>query len=133
MSNIALKIICSIAGLFGAFLFVLVWVAYGNGTFASLDPGTAILKIGTTLVRATFLMACAWAAWRRPRRAAWFAWGAFFAFAFGGAADELFKHGLVGGFANLVPAYYRTSAFHAFLAIAAWILAPKSLPARAVG
>jgi hypothetical protein len=126
MSNIALKLICSLAGLFGGFILVFVWVAYGQGVFASLDPGTTALKIGTTVIRAGFLLLCAWAAWRRPQQAAWFALGAFFAFGVGRAADEIFKRGLVGGFGSLVPAYYRTLAIHALLVAAAWRLAPRA-------
>jgi hypothetical protein len=126
MANIALNIICSLAGLFGGFILVYVLVALGQGFFASLDPATIALKVGTTIIRAGFLLACAWAAWRRPHQASWFAAGALLAFAFGGAADEIFKHGLVSGLSRLVPTYYRTVGLHALLAVAAWLLAFKA-------
>ena len=126
MANISLKLICSLAGLFGGFILIFVLVAYGQGVFASLDPGTVAFKIGTTIIRAGFLILCAWAAWRRPHQAPWFALGALLAFAVGGAADEIFRRGLVDGFGSLIPTYYRTVAIHAFFVAAAWLLAPKA-------
>lgn len=126
MTNIALKLICSIAGLFGVFILAFTWFAFHQGYFASLDSGATALKIGGTVIRAVFLLLCAWAAWRQPYQAAWFAWGACFAFVVGGAVDVVFKYGLFSGFGNLIPTYYYTSIIHALLAITAWLFARES-------
>lgn len=69
----------------------------------------AVVKIGGVVFRAACLIAGAWAAWRRPSLAVWFAWGALVTFAVAGYAGS-------GG--NLAPVYYEALAGHAvFLAI----------------
>jgi hypothetical protein len=133
MTSIAFKLICTLSGLFGAFILLFALVAYFQGLLAPLDSGTIALKIGGTIVRAAFLLLCAWAAWRSPHQAAWFAWGAFFVFVLSGAADEVYRLGLVEGFGNLMPTYYQVAVVHALVAIAAWLLTPKATVVAAVG
>lgn len=125
MTGIAFKLICSIAGLFGVFILLFVVAAYFQGFFASLGSGTAALKIIGTVIRAVFLLLCAWAAWKNPHYAALFALGAFFTFVFSGAADEVFRLGLIRGFSNLMPTYYIVVIAHALLATLVWLLTPK--------
>ena len=132
MSSIALKILCSLAGAFGAATILFAWFAYSQGLLSSYDAGTVSLKIVGTVVRSAFLLLCAWAAWRQPHNAALYALAAFLAFVIGGAADEVYRRGLVGGFGNLIPTYYFTSAIHGLFALAVWRLAPKAA-AVAVG
>jgi hypothetical protein len=133
MSSVTLKIICSLAALFGAYMLFFLLSAFGQGVFAPFDSGTVALKVGGTLVRAAFLFLCAWSAWRQPHAGAWFAWGAFFTFVFAGAADEVFRLGLVRGLGHLIPVYYITASVQALFAIAVWLLSAKTKPIVAGG
>lgn len=128
MSNIALKTLCSLAGLFGVAIILFAWFAYSQGLLASYDSGTLSLKMAGTVIRAAFLLLCAWAAWRQPHNVALYASGALLAFVIGGAADEVYRQGWVGGFGNLIQTYYLTAAIHGLFALVVWLLAPKAAP-----
>lgn len=119
---IALRVICTLAAVFGAWITLFLWLAYEQGVFAHLDTGTLILKLSGTLIRAGFLFMCAWAAWSRPYLAPWFAWGAFLAFVVAGAGDQVFRFGVIDGMRNLIPTYYVVSSIHALVATVIWLL-----------
>ena len=68
------------------------------------------------------MLLCAWATWNSPYYAAWFAWGAFFAFVISGAVDEVVAHGISSGLGNLMATYYITAFVHAILASVIWFL-----------
>ena len=126
MSVIVLKTLCLLAALFGACIVLFAWIAHARGYFDTMRVATAALKLGGTVVRGSFLILCAWAAWRHPQQAAWFAWGAFFAFVFSGAGDQVLERGFVGGFKSLMPTYYVVASFHALFASIVWLLTRKA-------
>ena len=122
MKKITLNILCTIAGLFGVTILLSQWFAYNQGLFTTLDAGAASLKIITSIVRATFLILCALAVWKKTKYVTWFAWGAFFAFTIGGAADEIYKLGFANGLGNLISTYYIVVLLHALFAVVSWLL-----------
>lgn len=122
MKKITLNILCTIAGLFGATILLSLWFACSQGFFTTLDDGVASLKIITSIVRALFLILCALAVWKKTKYVTWFAWGAFFAFTIGGAADETYKLGFVNGIGNLISTYYIVVSLHALFAVVSWLL-----------
>ena len=122
---IVLKVICSLLALYGAFIIVFLWQAYKQGIFQNYSTVTTALKIISTLIKAIFLLLCAWSAWQHPLLSPWFAWGAFAAFVIGGAADEIFHHGFISGFKRLIPTYYIGVSIHAFIAISIWLIVLK--------
>ena len=126
MSSIALKFIATTGALFGLLIVLLSVALLSQGQFSSLSNGTIALKITFTVARVACLVLCAWAAWRAPHLAAWFAWGACAAFAIGAAADQVYVRGLSGGFGNLISSYYWAVAVHAVFAISIWLLAAKT-------
>ena len=132
MKNIAIKTICVLAGVFGLVVLITTPVLYLQDFYVTMSHEVAALKISSSFVRGIFLIMCALTAWRYKFRAVWLAWGAFVAFFIGGAADQVIKHGVVGGFENLIMTYYIASAVHALVAMALWLLIskPNTAPVR---
>lgn len=126
MKNKILKTICTIFGLFGVFIVPAAIFAYSQGVFTPLGEGAALLKVVSTIIRATFLILCTWAAWKRPKLVVWFALGALITFGIGGAADQIYKYGFINGFGKLIPTYYYVVFFHALFAFVAWLLTLNS-------
>lgn len=112
-------------GVFGVVVLVTVPVLYSQGFYVPFGPEVTALKTVSSVVRAILLIACAILAWRFSPRAVWLAWLAFAAFVVGGAADQVFKRGVVDGFQSLISAYYLTSAGHVLVAVALWLLLLK--------
>lgn len=131
MFNIALKTLCVLSASFGAFILFFVFVAYLQGAFGEYNAGTVVLKVVSTVIRASFLLSCAWFAWCEPKYIAWFAWGAFAAFVVGGAADQIYYLGFIKGLNNLMVAYYVVAIIHAIFAILVWFLSRKVLASAA--
>ena len=126
MKNTTLKIITALAGLFGAFILFFITTAYSEGVFSPLNDGAMLLKLITSTLKALFLMVCAIYAWVKPKTCFWFALGAFIAFSFGGAADEIYYLGFIEGMNNLMTTYYVVALLHAIFASIVWVLSRES-------
>jgi hypothetical protein len=120
MASLALKIICSVAALFGAFSLVFLWFVVEQGVYSEYGASVAAVKIGGVILRSVCLILCAWAAWRRPQFVAWLAWGALISFVIGG---------YVGSSGHLLPIYYVVVAIHvAFVIVARALVNRMPLP-----
>lgn len=126
MASITLKIVTVLGAMFGTVALIFSLALWYQGAFSSYSLGAQILKWFFTFLRVTCLILCAYYAWRKLRLTVWFAWGACAAFAFGGAADEVYKRGLAEGMNNLISTYYWVVGFHAMFAVIVWLLSIKS-------
>ncbi len=132
MKTYLLKAICSLQGLVGlAILLVLPW-ALAVGAIDGAGENAIALKVATSLVRAAFLVACLVAAWKAPRYAALFAFCAFLAYVVGASADVVSKYGVVDAWSKLILPFYVTASAHAVAALLIWLLA-RSQNQRASG
>ena len=110
----------SILGALSIILFVVQWNQ--EGFFQSIEFGSVLISIGFSILRVGFLIACGWATWFAPREAAWLSFGAFLAFAIGGAAEAAYSTGFVAGLSNLIPAYYIMATVPLVVTIIIWLL-----------
>jgi len=126
MKNTILKIICTLAGLFGAYILYSIYTAYTEGVFTSLNDGVILLKIITSTLKAIFLIICAIYAWVQPNKTIWFALGAFTAYSIGGSADEIYYLGLIDGLNNLMTTFYVVAFMHLIFLLIVWFLSRES-------
>ena len=126
MKNTTLKIISTLAGLFGVYILYLIATFYTEGAFSSLSEGAILLKILTSVLKAMLLVICAIYAWVQPKNSFWFALGAFFVYSIGGAADEVYYLGFIEGMNNLMTTYYVVAFMHAIFALIVWLLSRES-------
>ena len=124
MPNRTLKMVCSLAAIFGVSMLVFLPYAINEGFYSGLQPPLAAAEIGATILRAGCFILCMWAAWRNPPAALWFAWGAFATFAIGAS---------LGRVGHLQSMFYIVLAGHgAFVAVVRY-LTPNGRPPAVAG
>ena len=70
-------------------MLVFLPYAINQGVYSGLSSPFVAAEMCATILRALCFILCMWAAWRNPRAAVWFAWGAFAMFAIGASLGKV--------------------------------------------
>ena len=110
------KLLASAHGIFGVFIFVILWAGISGGLFEEIGTARTALKVTGSIVGGVFLLLTAWAAWQNPGWSAPFALAALAVFVATAAGDEMYNEGL-RGLTRLVPTFYIAVVVRAVAAI----------------